>query len=139
MEDSKKPTILIVDDDDLFRQFVKFILEKKLKVNAYSFRTPKEGFEFLEKQIPDLILLDMQLPVMDGYTIMKTSRSNPQWKHIHVIPCTGIISRELLASLLQLGIDDYILKPATEKVLIEKINHALSRTGKANIMDESKE
>lgn len=139
MEDSKKPTILIVDDDDLFRQFVRFILEKKLKVNVYTFRTPKEGFEFLEKQIPDLILLDMQMPVMDGYTFMKTLRANSQWKDVHVIPCTGIISRELLASLLQLNIDDYILKPTTEKILIEKINRALSRIGKTNIIDESKE
>lgn len=136
MEDNKKPVVLIVDDDDLFRQFVKFILEKKLKVNAYSFRTPKEGFEFLEKQIPDLIILDMQMPIMDGYTFMKRLRSNPQWKHIHVIPCTAIISRELLASLLQLNIDDYILKPVAEKILLEKVRNALSRSGKANVMDE---
>ncbi len=139
MEDSKKHTILIVDDYDLFRQFVKFILEKKLKLNVYSFRTPKEGFEFLDKQIPDLILLDMQMPIMDGYTFMKALRSNPQWKSIHVVPCTAIVSRELLSSLLQLGIDNYILKPVTETVLIEKIRDTLSSIGKVNVTDEPKE
>lgn len=138
MEDSKKQTILIIDDDDLFRQFVKFILEKKLNVNVYSFRTPKEGLEFLGKQVPDLILLDMQMPIMDGYTFMKLLRSNPQWKSIHVVPCTAIVSRELLSSLLQLGIDDYILKPVTEKVLIEKIRNMLSRIHEVNITDEPK-
>ncbi len=130
MDNKNKPIILVVDDDELFSQFVKYILEKKLQANVYNFNSPKGSFDFLENQIPDLILLDMEMPIMDGYTFMRKLRSNPKWAKIHVIPCTAIVSRELFNSLLQLGIDDYILKPVSEKTLVAKISEVLARIEK---------
>lgn len=125
MEPNEKFLILIVDDDDLFRQFAKFILEKNLGVEVVGCKTPDEAFKFLENRIPNLILLDMEMPVMDGYTFMLKLRSEKKFEKIHVIPCTALASKDLFASLLRLGIDDYILKPPTDKILISKVKRVI--------------
>ncbi len=118
--------VLILDDDNLFRQFAKYIIEKHLHVEVVGIKNPDECFEFLEHRIPDLILLDMEMPVMDGYSFLKRLRIDKRFESIHVIPCTALASKELFASLLKLGIDDYILKPTTEDVLITKIEKVLN-------------
>lgn len=118
--------VLILDDDKLFRQFAKYIIEKHLQVEVVGVKNPEECFKFLEQRIPDLILLDMEMPVMDGYSFLKKLRMDNRFENIHVIPCTALASKELFASLLKLGIDDYILKPTTEEVLITKIEKVLN-------------
>jgi CheY-like chemotaxis protein len=125
MKMNEKFLVLLLDDDDLFRQFAKFILEKNLEVEVVPCKTPAEAFEFLEKRIPDLILLDMEMPVMDGYTFLRKLRLENRFEKIHVIPCTALASKDLFASLLKLGIDDYILKPPTDKVLISKVKRVM--------------
>ncbi len=124
MEEPKK-IVLIVDDDDLFRQFSKFILEKHLNAEAATAKTPKEAFEFLENTIPDLILLDMEMPVMDGYKFLSRLRMDKRWENIPVIPCTALASKDLFLALTKLKIQDYILKPPTDKLLLEKVKKAL--------------
>lgn len=125
MERNKKFLVLIVDDDDLFRQYAKFILEKQLKIEVVGLKTPNEAFDFLENRIPDLLILDMEMPVMDGYTFLRKIRMDNRFEKLHVIPCTALASRDLFASLLRLGIDDYILKPPTDKVLVTKVSKVL--------------
>lgn len=125
MEENKKFIVLIVDDDDLFRQYAKFILEKQLKIEVVGLKTPNEAFVFLENRIPDLLILDMEMPVMDGFTFLRKIRMDNRFEKLHVIPCTALASRDLFASLLRLGIDDYILKPPTDKVLVTKVSKVL--------------
>lgn len=125
MNEERKFLILILDDDDLFRQFSKFIIEKYLRAEVVGFKNPEECFTFLEKRIPDLILLDMEMPVMNGYQFLKELRMDKRFEEVHVIPCTALASKELFASLLKLGIDDYILKPPTDKVLISKVKRVM--------------
>jgi len=125
MDSEKKFLVLIIDDDDLFRQYAKFILEKQLNVEVVAVKTPKEGFEFLEKNLPDLLILDMEMPVMDGYTFFRRIRADKRLEKLHVIPCTALASKDLFASLLRLGIDDYILKPVTDKILVSKVSRVL--------------
>ncbi len=125
MNEERKFLILILDDDDLFRQFSKFIIEKNLRAEVVGFKNPEECFTFLEKRIPDLILLDMEMPVMNGYQFLKELRMDKRFEEVHVIPCTALASKELFASLLKLGIDDYILKPPTDKILISKVKRVM--------------
>jgi CheY-like chemotaxis protein len=122
--------VLVLDDDDLFRQFVKYILEKHLDVEVVGCKTPSESFQFLEERIPDLILLDMEMPVMDGYTYLRKLRMDKRYGKIHVIPCTALSSKELFASLVKLGIDDYILKPPTDKILVTKVQKVIEYISK---------
>jgi len=135
MDSEKKFLVLIIDDDDLFRQYAKFILEKQLNVEVVAVKTPKEGFEFLEKNLPDLLILDMEMPVMDGYTFLRRIRADKRLEKLHVIPCTALASKDLFASLLRLGIDDYILKPVTDKVLVSKVSRVLDYIKKTKESD----
>jgi CheY-like chemotaxis protein len=142
MDSEKKFLVLIIDDDDLFRQYAKFILEKQLNVEVVAVKTPKEGFEFLEKNLPDLLILDMEMPVMDGYTFFRRIRADKRLEKLHVIPCTALASKDLFASLLRLGIDDYILKPVTDKVLVSKVSRVLDyikKTKESNTSESSSE
>ncbi|MGQ9818508.1 MAG: response regulator [Candidatus Kapaibacteriales bacterium] len=122
----EKYTVLIVDDDDLFRQFVKYILEKKLNLFVVDFKTPIQAMEYLQGNPPDLLILDMEMPEMDGYSFLYKIRNDPKLENLPVIPCTALASKELFTSVLRLGITDYILKPTTEKLLLEKVSRALS-------------
>jgi CheY-like chemotaxis protein len=119
-------TVLLVDDEIPFRKFVRKILEKELNVNVVEAPNPQEAFEFLEDNIPDLIILDMEMPVMDGYTALKTLRQMPNRKDIAVITCSALNSADLLLSLYQLKISDYILKPSNSKTIIKKISAVLN-------------
>jgi len=142
MDSEKKFLVLIIDDDDLFRQYAKFILEKQLNVEVVAVKTPKEGFEFLEKNLPDLLILDMEMPVMDGYTFFRRIRADKRLEKLHVIPCTALASKDLFASLLRLGIDDYILKPVNDKVLVSKVSRVLDyiqKTKESNTNESSSE
>jgi CheY-like chemotaxis protein len=142
MDSEKKFLVLIIDDDDLFRQYAKFILEKQLNVEVVAVKTPKEGSEFLEKNLPDLLILDMEMPVMDGYTFLRRIRADKRLEKLHVIPCTALASKDLFASLLRLGIDDYILKPVTDKVLVSKVSRVLDyikKTKESNTSESSSE
>lgn len=142
MDSEKKFLVLIIDDDDLFRQYAKFILEKQLNVEVVAVKTPKEGSEFLEKNLPDLLILDMEMPVMDGYTFFRRIRADKRLEKLHVIPCTALASKDLFASLLRLGIDDYILKPVTDKVLVSKVSRVLDyikKTKESNTNESSSE
>lgn len=133
MEPKKQFLVLILDDDDLFRQFAKFIIEKHLKVEVVGCKNPEEAFKFMGDRIPNLILLDMEMPVMDGYKFLRRLRSDSKFDNVHVIPCTALASKDLFASLLKLGIDDYILKPPTDKVLISKVKRVIEFWEKKNI------
>ncbi len=137
MEENKNFLVLIIDDDDLFRQYAKFILEKQLKIEVVGVKTPKEAFEFLEQRIPDLLILDMEMPVMDGYTFLRKIRMDRRFEKLHVIPCTALASKDLFASLLRLGIDDYILKPPTDKILITKVSKVIDFLQKNSQIDSS--
>jgi CheY-like chemotaxis protein len=142
MDSEKKFLVLIIDDDDLFRQYAKFILEKQLNVEVVAVKTPKEGSEFLEKNLPDLLILDMEMPVMDGYTFFRRIRADKRLEKLHVIPCTALASKDLFASLLRLGIDDYILKPVNDKVLVSKVSRVLDyikKTKESNTSESSSE
>lgn len=123
--DKEQYTVLIVDDDDLFRQFVKYILEKKLNLLVVDFKTPSQAMEYLQNNLPDLLILDMEMPEMDGYSFLYRIRNEPKLEKLPVIPCTALASKDLFTSVLKLGIADYILKPVTDKSLLEKVSRAL--------------
>jgi CheY-like chemotaxis protein len=79
---------------------------------------------------------------MDGYTFLRRIRADKRLEKLHVIPCTALASKDLFASLLRLGIDDYILKPVTDKVLVSKVSRVLDyiqKTKESNTNESSSE
>ncbi|MFH1426514.1 MAG: response regulator [Candidatus Kerfeldbacteria bacterium] len=107
--DEKKPTILIVEDDP-------FILEastEKLSREGFTILQAKDGVQGLDmsmNQKPDLILLDILMPNMDGLEMLNRLRQDESGKNAHVIIITNLIKDESEREARRLGVDDYIIK-----------------------------
>lgn len=119
--------ILIVDDEEDVLELVRYNLEK----NGYAVVTAATGEEALEKvrtQTPDLIVLDLMLPGVDGFNVCKQLKGNPKTEHLPVIMLTAKGEEADIVTGLELGADDYVLKPFSPKVLIARIRRSLQRT-----------
>jgi two-component system, sensor histidine kinase and response regulator len=110
MEKAKKPLILIIDDTPNNLQVLSNILHDK----GYNICISTSGCQALESvntEAPDLILLDIQMPVMDGFETFKELKLNPNAKHIPVIFLTAVVEPEKIVQAFELGAVDYITKP----------------------------
>lgn len=82
---------------------------------------PGEAFEMIPKISPDLIILDMQMPVMDGFTALKNIRSIDGTKDIPVVAFTALSTSTLVAELVKWKINDFIKKPTTTEIIVKKL------------------
>ncbi len=120
-------TVLVIEDNQLYREFLKTLLKKSLGISIVEARDPKIAFDYLKTNVPDLIILDMELPMMDGFQILKHLRKNSRTKHVAVIPCTVLKQEHLIMNLLKLGISDYIDKKIPPKEIVQKISKVLDK------------
>ena len=110
MPEEKKPKILIVDDEPKNIKLITAIL----KNYGYAFETAENGLEALEKAekcSPDLILLDVMMPEMDGYEACKRLKSDPLTQHIPVVMVTSLADRDSRIRGLESGANDFLTKP----------------------------
>jgi two-component system, cell cycle response regulator DivK len=119
-----KKTILVVDDTEFNRDLVVQLLE-----DDYDVIIAENGAEALEKteeQRPDLILMDLGMPVMDGWEATRLLKANDYLRHIPIIAVTShaMVGDEIEAR--KAGCDDYLPKPIDEDLLIKKIKKYLS-------------
>lgn len=121
-----QPKILVVDDELDLVSTVAY----RLKFAHYEVVTAGNGQEALAKaaeEKPDLILLDTNMPVMNGHEMLKRLRSDPDLKHIPVIMLTARAAPEDIVAASAYGIADYTTKPFDITELIEKVRTALNR------------
>lgn len=117
------PRILIVEDDASIRRFLAMTLAFEGFISDQA-SSAKEGFKLLEKEPIDLILLDLGLPDMDGFTFLKRLRNN---SHIPVIVVSAIHDGVDKVKALNSGADDYVTKPFDTNELIARIRANLRR------------
>ena len=119
-----KAKILLVDDEpDLIDT-----IQCRLEANNFDVVTAVNGQEGLAKAAddkPDLILLDTNMPVMNGHEMLEHLRKDPDLKSIPVIMCTALCEAQDIAAATSYGISDYVTKPFDYADLIEKITSAL--------------
>ena len=116
--------ILIVDDEISILVPLKFLLEKNNYAVALA-QSGKDAFDRIAQKKPDLILLDIMLPDLDGYEIFQMIRKNPLWDDIKVI-CLTAKNRDVdVAKGLNLGVDAYITKPFSNADLLATIRQLL--------------
>lgn len=121
-----KQTILVVDDE----QDLLDLIEYNLKKQGFSVRTAEDGIEGIElarKYTPDLILLDIMMPKMDGLEVLEVIRSDDNLKRIPVIFLTARGDEKTEVEGLNRGGDDYITKPISTVKLISRIKAVLRR------------
>lgn len=122
---STKSTIMVVDDEPELAAIVRLMLERK----GFNVRCAYSGpqlFAGLEVQKPDLIILDVMMPEMDGLEVLTRLRDNPGTASIPVIMLTALDRYEDRLTGYKVGADHYISKPFTKAQLMAGINRLLS-------------
>lgn len=124
-------SILIIDDEDDIRDILKYNLEKEgFKVDTA--RSGIEGLEKIKTSIPDLLILDVMMPGMDGIEVCDSIRSTSAYDQIIICLLTARNEDYSQIAGLDAGADDYVAKPVKPKVLISRINALLRRKGKGS-------
>ncbi len=117
-------TVLIVDDEPNIVVPIEFLMEQ----NGYSVLVAGSGEEALEiiaKYEPDLVLLDIMLPGVDGYEVCEIIRLNPEWQEMKIIFLTAKGRDVDMAKGMVLGADAYIIKPFSNVDILENVRKLL--------------
>jgi CheY-like chemotaxis protein len=114
-----KRHVLVVDDDAIFLRTMMNWLKQDFSVSVV--KSGRDALDFLTKELPDLILLDYEMPVMDGTKTLEKIRSNLKYANIPVIFLTGVTDSSMVKDAVKLKPQGYILKNISKNVLIEKI------------------
>ena len=117
---------LVVDDSITVRRVTQRLLER----NGMRVLTAKDGVDavsLLQEHLPDIILLDIEMPRMDGYEVAAHVRNDPRLKDIPIVMITSRVSEKHRARAIELGVDDYLGKPYQENQLLDAIEPLVNR------------
>ena len=116
--------ILIVDDEPSIIVPLQFLMEQNGHDVMVAF-SGEEAMEIITEKKVDLILLDIMLPVIDGFEVCQRVRENPQWNKIKIILLTALGSDANVEKGLSLGADAYITKPFSNIEIVDKVKELL--------------
>ncbi|MBN1504396.1 MAG: response regulator transcription factor [Candidatus Eisenbacteria bacterium] len=118
--------ILVVDDEENLLKLIRYNLAKE----GYTVSCARSGEEALaasKSQVPDLVILDVMLPGIDGFDVCKSLKHEPRTANIPVIILTARDQEGDIVAGLELGADDYVTKPFSPRVLLARVKAALRR------------
>lgn len=124
-------TILVIEDNELNRKLCRAILEN-FSATVVEAETAEAGLKLLERQQPDLILMDIQLPGMDGLQATKIIKKHPVWKDIPVVACTAHAMQGDELKIEGAGCDGYITKPYNIVALADEVDQIIRQREYSN-------
>ncbi len=119
-----KQTILVIEDNEQNTYLVNFILEK-YGYQVIQARSGDEGIRQAQQQKPDLVLLDIQLPVMDGYAVARELRKMKEMAEIPIVAVTSYAMPGDRENAMEAGCSGYIEKPINPETFITEVEHYL--------------
>ncbi len=122
----KGAIVLLVDDEDQLRRVMKDLLERQ----GYAVVEARDGAQALDavdRHAPDIVILDLNLPGVDGYSVLSQLRSRPATRQLPVIVLTAKGDEDNEVRVLQLGADDFLTKPFRAKALAARLESTLAR------------
>jgi chemosensory pili system protein ChpA (sensor histidine kinase/response regulator) len=125
-----QPVALVVDDSITVRRVTQRLLER----NGMRVLTARDGLDavaILGETVPDVILLDIEMPRMDGYEVAAQVRNDPRTRDVPIIMITSRVGEKHRARAIELGVDDYLGKPYQEAQLLEAIEPLIARRRRA--------
>lgn len=128
-------TILIIDDDEDIREIISYNLTKE-GYTVIKAKNGEEGIKKAKQNIPNLILLDVMMPEMDGMEVCQILRAEETTKDIKICFLTARSEDYSQIAGFDAGADDYVTKPVKPKVLASRINAILRRKSNANKVEE---
>jgi two-component system, cell cycle response regulator len=122
--------ILTVDDSRTIRMIVTRAF-RAYDCTIYEGSNGEEGLAIAAREHPDLIILDVTMPIMDGVTMLGKLKEDPQLKPIPVIMLTAESGRDNILQIARIGVRDYLVKPFKEEQLVEKAGRVIALQKKA--------
>jgi putative two-component system response regulator len=122
---TKQQTLFVVDDSDFTLSAMNRLLSKDYKTLV--FRTGDEALEKIKDIKPDLVLLDVMMPGLNGIDICYNMKSDDETKHIPIIFITAISDPSIEEHCLKIGADDFIIKPFHHNIFLLRIKNVLKR------------
>lgn len=120
--------LLVIDDDSAVTDLLSLLLKSNgFEVSATN--NSAEGLGLIRDTSPDVVILDLMMPEMDGWQICKAVR---EFSQVPIIILSALNDPSMIASVLDAGADDYLTKPTPSRVLIAHINRLINRTGSLN-------
>jgi CheY-like chemotaxis protein len=122
--------VLLVDDEDALRRVMKDLLEREGYVVSEA-RDGVQALDQVDRTGPDVIVLDLNLPGLDGYGVLSHLRSRPATAHIPVVVLTAKSDEDNAVRVFQLGADDFLTKPFRARALSARLDAVLGRRASA--------
>ena len=131
MSDKKNIKLVIIEDDKDIRELLSYNISS-LGYQVHSFSNGESGLKYLRNNKSNLVLLDLMLPGINGYDICRIIKSDPKLKNLLIIMLTAKGSEADIVKGLELGADDYIVKPFSSSILSARISAVLRRVKKTD-------
>lgn len=128
MSNLLKAKILIVEDEPQINKLIELILQSEGYYNILKSYDGQSAFKIIEKEKPDLILLDVMIPEIDGFSLCKMIKEIPDFSSIQIIMLTARKMEEDILQGFENGAIDYISKPFNNKILLARIKAHLKNT-----------
>ncbi len=119
-----RPSILVIDDDAISREALTILLEEE-GYEVLTVSGGEEGLKSVQEHRPDLLLLDMMMPGMDGVDVIRSIRRQPGLGRVRIIALTGDVTRERLQNVLESGADRFVAKPFRIPDLLDSVREIL--------------
>ena len=126
IEETRQRSVLVVDDDEIYLELLQQLLEQEA-FNVYTAIDGNEVPMLLARNRPDIVLMDYELPGMNGLDATKRIKSDLLYQDIPVIMLTGHGDMPTVRKSMQAGAADFIIKPSNRETIIDKINAVLTR------------
>jgi len=121
-----KKDVLVVDDEEDILELVRFNLSKE-GYHVVCATTGERAVEIARSELPDLIVLDLMLPGMDGLEVATFLKNDPETQNIQIVMLTAKGEESDVVTGLELGADDYVTKPFSPRILVARVNAVLRR------------
>ena len=121
----KKKTVLSIDDNEMMLELLEGIMFNS-EFQLYTSSDPNNGIRLAKKIKPDIILVDIMMPKMNGFMVSKVLKLNPDTKNIPILFITSLNTKEDLLKAISSGGIDYIVKPFNSSDLLARIRNILN-------------
>jgi len=125
--------IFVIDDDSAVTDLLSVLLNTQ-GFNVWATNSSSEGLTQIREKTPDLVILDLMMPEMDGWEVCKAVRT---FSNVPIIVLSALNDPSMVASVLDAGADDYLTKPTPSRILVAHIKRLVDRKGPSLSMNPS--
>jgi DNA-binding response OmpR family regulator len=125
--------VLVIEDDDVSRTLLQRLLTRRFLCKVHEAQNGREGLDMIRGLKPDLVLLDVMLPELDGMGVLEAMRSDPSVASVPVVIVSSAGDRDAVTRMVGLGIQDYLLKPFKADLVIKRVGKILTGVHKSRL------